>query len=321
MTPAAALLWAVLGQTTPDARPRVNLTLDSCVPAPADEVRRMLGIELHAALEDELEPSAHATRVRVGCRGSLAQLHVVDPITGKALDRVIDVLALAPKAVARLLALAITELVAASWTEAETNPTPAVPPAGPAPPPEAKQAVREAVEQREVALTVRTWNLSAAVGARGGSAGPVYGGGLGVRFNATDWGGLALDATAHYGVSGSPLGLISQGNLSLGLSAYAQYIAARYALRAGVGARAGPVWLVGQPYSLDSASGSSLFGVWGGPMITASLSVPVHPAVALEASAEAGYVVRPVTALVNGSPAASIEGAWGAVNLGVGWGI
>jgi hypothetical protein len=321
MTAAAALLLAVLGQSSPDSRPRVHLELDPCVPAPVEDVRRMLQIELHAALDEEPEPSAHATRVRVVCRGTLAQLHVVDPITGKALDRLIDVLSLAPKAVARLLALAITELVAASWSEVETNPTPAVPPAGPALPPEARRAVREAVEEREAARMVRTWNLNAAVGARGGSAGPVYGGCVGVRFNAADWGGLALDATGHYGVSGSPLGLISQGNLSLGLSAYAQYTAARYALRAGVGARAGPVWLVGQPYSVDSAAGSTLFGLWGGPMITASLSVPVHPAVSLEASAEAGYVVRPVTALVNGSPAASVEGAWGAVNLGVGWGI
>ena len=321
MTLATALLWAALGQTGPDARPRVHLELDPCIPAPAEDVRRILGIELHAALDPSDLPSPLATRVRVGCTGPLAKLHVVDPITGKSLDREIDVMAMAPKAVARLLALAITELVAASWTEAETNPRPAVPPAGPPPPPEMKQAVREAVEQREAGQVVRTWNLSAAVGARGGSAGPIYGGGLGLRFNAADWGGLSLDATAHYGVSGAPLGLISQGNLSLGLSAYVQYAAPRYALRAGVGARGGPVWLVGQPYSLDAAAGTTLFGVWGGPMLTASLSVPVYPAIALEASAEAGYVVRPVTALVNGSPAASVEGAWGAVNLGVGWGI
>jgi hypothetical protein len=56
-------------------------------------------------------------------------------------------------------------------------------------------------------------------------------------------------------------------------------------------------------------------------MISASVDVPVGKSLALEACLEGGYVVRPVNALNNGAQGASVEGFWGAVNVGLSWGI
>ena len=63
-----------------------------------------------------------------------------------SLDRTID-LKEAPRARARLLALAIVELISASWTELETNPDPVVPPAGVRAAPEARRAALGAVRR------------------------------------------------------------------------------------------------------------------------------------------------------------------------------
>ena len=130
------------------AHPSVSLEVDPCVQADVAEVRRIVGIELGALLEDR-EPAGGAattkgasdtTRVTVACAGPLVELRVDDPLTGKGLTRPIDLSTSSATARSRLLAIAIAELVAASWTELESNPHPRVVPAGPP----ASTAAREA---------------------------------------------------------------------------------------------------------------------------------------------------------------------------------
>lgn len=67
------------------------------------------------------DPS-NTTRVTVTCDGGRVRLRVDDPITGKALERSIEIADVAPAVRARILGLAIVELVAASWIELELRP-------------------------------------------------------------------------------------------------------------------------------------------------------------------------------------------------------
>jgi hypothetical protein len=321
MTLAVAVVLSVLAQAAqPEGRPRVWLGVDGCIPVSPEEVRRILGIELHAALESSAQPSADATAIRVTCQGPYAALHVEDPVTGKSLDRAIE-LPVSRKARPRLLALAVTELVTASWTEAETNPEPEVAPVGRTASLQARQEARAAVEDRQVDRERHAVWLAALLGARGSSAGPLYGGGAALRYEAWSWGGVDLDLMAHYGQASAPLGSIAETNGSVGVAVHAQWLAPRYVARLGAGGRGGPVWFVGQPYNLTTARGTTLLAAWAGPMISASVDVPVGKSVALEACLEGGYVVRPVNALNNGAPGASVDGFWGAMNVGVSWGI
>src|SRR4029077_7676204 len=94
---------------------------------------------------------ARATAQSVGpWGGDSASLRVLDPTTGKSVERSVALAQAAPTARARLLALAIAELVAASWSELESNPQPKAPPAEPLAPVEAREAARRVVEPRPI---------------------------------------------------------------------------------------------------------------------------------------------------------------------------
>ena len=58
------------------------------------------------------------------CHDHDAELRVQDPLSRKIVTRHINVGAAAPNARARLIAIATSELVLASWSELETNPDP-----------------------------------------------------------------------------------------------------------------------------------------------------------------------------------------------------
>ncbi len=89
-------------------------------------MRRITTVELDARLVDEGETDT--TRVEASCAGSLVLIEATDPITGKSLSRLVNLAAEMEAARPRLLAIAITELVSASWTELASNPKPTVPP-------------------------------------------------------------------------------------------------------------------------------------------------------------------------------------------------
>lgn len=130
---------------------RLQLQLNRCVSVDFQETGRLLAIELNATLVS----TAHedALRVSVDCQNRfmqvrvddpatqvpvvenvesrpLIEIRVEDPYTGKALRRTIDLRRDTRASHGRLLAIAIAELVRASWLELEANPTPQIPPVG-----------------------------------------------------------------------------------------------------------------------------------------------------------------------------------------------
>ncbi len=117
---AAALLGTWLLAATAIAaagHPPVRLDMEPCVPADAEQVRRLVALELVVDLVPTGEPAPSATRVMVGCEQEVTSLRVDDPLTGKQLQRTLHLAESDQRARDRLLALSIVELVVASWTE------------------------------------------------------------------------------------------------------------------------------------------------------------------------------------------------------------
>src|SRR5439155_8563961 len=107
LTAAAGVLAVLLLEQAPaGAKSLVALEIDPCVRVDRAQVRRVVTVELGDAPTDASAAGVDRTRVAVSCIGELVELRVDDPITGKSLERTID-LAEAPRASPRLLALAI----------------------------------------------------------------------------------------------------------------------------------------------------------------------------------------------------------------------
>lgn len=126
----SSVLVAVPVSAQDEERAPVRVSLEGCPDFAEARVRSVVAAELGALLVEEGETeAAETTVVTVECGDETITLRVVDPVTGKTLERCIEEDSLHPVARDRFLALAIVELVAASWIELEVTPEPAVPPA------------------------------------------------------------------------------------------------------------------------------------------------------------------------------------------------
>src|SRR5882724_5940839 len=87
--------------------PPIVLVLDSCAAIDAQEVRRLVPIEMGAPLAAAAGAAGGPSRVFVGCvAGSpqLVRLEVRDPITGRRIDRVVTLVGDSKTDQARLVA-------------------------------------------------------------------------------------------------------------------------------------------------------------------------------------------------------------------------
>jgi hypothetical protein len=314
----AALLTAgsARAEDEPAAALTVSLTVDACVAVDAADVRKIVEIELHTATAD-----AAPTRVSVQCREALIEIAVEDTITGKSLLRAVDLMGAAPKARARLLALAIAELVSASWTELETNPEPAVLPAGPPPRAAVRAAAREvartklpsAVPDREPPLVMAVLDRRAFL------ARTAWVTGLGVRV-AEDGRlvGWSAEMIASQGARESDLGDVALDLVSVGIGATLGHRWSRVSLRGVAGARFGAARMSGVPRD-EAIEGRSVRGPWGGPMLAGAASFRIVGPLVVEALLEGGYVIAPLHARADGVRVASIAGVFvgGSIALGV----
>jgi hypothetical protein len=322
---ARLVLVALLGAAAwAGEHPRVELQMDACADAPVGDVKRFLAIDLGALLSDvpspspSPSPSMDATHAMIGCREALVALRVDDPITGKSLTREIDLAATPPAVRARLLALAVSELISASWTELETNAHPAVPPVGAVASPAARQSALAAVETRKAPLIGPLRIVALASGqfffTREGA---LWGGGLRVGQDRARGFAWALDAVAHHGSASTSLGAVVADTLSVGPILSFHHRWTRVALRVGGGVRGGAARLEGQPSGPD-IRGAVAWSGWLGPVAASSLTVAPLRQLALEVALEAGYVALPFGGRVDGTRQVAIDGAWIGAQLGVG---
>ncbi len=324
----------------PHPRPRVRLQLDRCVAVNAVEVRRVVAAELGALLVDPLGPALapsrpaapkvtqvdpevaqvdpEVTQVTVDCRDRLVVLRVSDPITGKSLERPIDLGSAEPSARGRLLGLAVVELVSASWTELELRPRPAVAPASRTASEEARRAALQAVKTR---VPPRAIALRIAGTGRGdtffGNARFLAGGGLRLTHDLPSGLSWSVDAVGQHGTASSSLGTTVADTISFGPAVGFQRRWPLIGLRIGGGFRGGAAHLEGRP-GLARVQAGSGWGGWGGPMASVSVLFAVGRSLAVELGTEGGYVLFPVAGEVAGNRQLAIAGPWLGFQLGLG---
>lgn len=306
--------------------PPIYLELKPCSPVDEAAVRQVLAVELGALFTAAGPPAAGVTQVAVQCDEERLRLQADDPLTGKSLLRRIDLRAVEPSVRARLLGLAIAELVSASWTELMANPQPQVPPAEPEVPPAVRRAALAAVRRSAAGrggTELDEWRgsrllASAAVSTFFTGSGLLLGAGVRLAASHAHHLGWSADLLAQHGSVVAGLGGVSIDLLSTGAALLFEHHFSRLSLLAGGGVRGGVAYLSGQPRVPEQTQGGSLLGGWGGPLLTLGVSTHAGRRLVIEAALEGGYVAFSVLGLIAGAPTIAIDGPWMGLQVGIG---
>lgn len=297
----------------------VLLELHQCDGLDEAELRRIVAAELGAAAAEQNGPSV--TKVSVSCEGPKATLRVEDPLSRKAVQRSINLGRADTRARARLVAIASTELVLASWAELETNPNPQVEPEGPPPSPEAQQAARGIAHDHMPGYEPRKrhWYDSETPLDRGlhllavGSErsfldykGMLWGGGLRIGDEPFRFVAWSVDTLFEKGTITLDTRRVDVTSVTGGGRLLAYLRAGHFYGGIGAGLRIG----------VASTTGSSSLALWGWPLGCVALSAHVGTSLLIELSGEASYVILPVG---GESAPGTLRGGWFSGQLGLGW--
>ncbi|HEX6766806.1 MAG TPA: hypothetical protein VF103_15030 [Polyangiaceae bacterium] len=311
---ALCSLVGCLGYSSPALAepPPVSVTLEDCPHLDPAEVERIFAAELGSAASRIVDPSV--TEVNIHCDAERVVIRVKDPLSRKIVQRSFDTSTFDLKATPRLIALAASELVLASWAELYSNPTPTVEPEGPKPPPEEASAARQALRERSFfagepegpqakpnpdLAEERVLRLVAIASFRGfpGEEGGLWGGGARLGEEPLKLVSWALDTVIERGdLHGEKV-----TSATFGASLLANYsIKKVFTLRLGAGLRAG-VLGGSEPH----------LAPWGWPLGVTMWTLRIGSFVT-DLSAEAGYVVVPI------SHGNEVRGYWVSGQLGFG---
>jgi len=318
LTAALCGAWSCAGGVArADApHPPIVLVLDPCASVDAQEVRRLVPIEMGVPLAAAAGLPGDTTRVFVGCvEGSpqLVHLEVRDPNSGRRVDRVITLVGDSKTDQARLVAIVAVELVAASRSgllpdkPAAASETPVVT----APPPPA--SAREGARTRWWAMAFGSMRRFA------GLPQIAAGGGLAVR-RALPFGLIVgADAAAEDCTQATALGTVDAFVGSLGLLAAWHATRGNVGWESGLGARGGVARLTGHgsAEALMPVRTGAVSGPWVGPMLEERVSFAISRSFGASFGAEFGYVTSGVAGHVQGQPDVALSGAWWSVTLGV----
>jgi hypothetical protein len=320
----------------PSHRLPVELEVDPCTGVAPDVVGRIFTVELGVSVTyvpagEASEPAQKpdTTLVSLSCDEGTIRMVVRDPLSGKMLERHVDLRAQRSSARPRLLSLSAAELVAASWIELDAVPAPppapiveatALPPART----EAAEAARAAISRR---LPVQ-WDVEAiAVGRRFPDANlTTWGGGVAATWAFEGWLALAGNLLGEVGSidvrhDGAMVGTASLETGSVGLCARLRRSWPTFALEGGVGGR---LFLTRLRGTAEEQPGGwvehSFTGTWGGPLAEVRVGWKVSPVMLVVASVEGGTVTRQLAGFVAKRPDVVIDGSWAALSLGIGLG-
>lgn len=341
-------------------RLQVALTIDDCVTVEREQVRHLLSLELGGPLADGATPAAttraavtclppareapaatadpqlpagapspqlparvpspELSAAAASAHADLVELRVDDAVTGKSLWRSIELQKADPGVRARLLSLALSELIFASWAELLVTPEPAVPAATPAASAAARQATSVQVERKlpraVPPLGVQLSGLGAAF-VLWGEPSVCFGGGARATGDHRYHLGWDLDVLLQHGATATVLGTVNRDLVSARAALLFHQRVPYLTLRGGLGVRLGAAKLAGEPADPKTTLGAAVWGPWGGPLLTLGLSAAAAR-VRLDLSLEAGYVVSPVAARVGGVRAVALDGTWFGIQLGLG---
>ncbi len=291
-----------------DGASGVTLEIAPCVRADAAAVRKYFELELGS----ERTRAADGAHIEIDCAGELIELRVNDPLTGKSLSRRID--PGPPAGRNRLIALAVLELMVASWSELETTPRHAVEPADTTPDPAAESSARAVIRHRIPREHAGT-QISAVTGVAMGA--PAVG--VGVRaIRAGSTLGVGVDVVVRRQVRQVNLGRITETELGGAVMGLAYYRRGHAWVRGAAGARLGYASAEGLTTDPGVVAGE-VSGVAGGPLVGAAAGLLAKGGLTAGLALEAGYHLLAVKGRVGGQVRAGAKGSWVTAELEVGW--
>jgi hypothetical protein len=232
---------------------------------------------------------------------------VEDPLTSKTLVRGLQVTDLTAAAPERFAALALVELVEASWSEL-LLPAPASVAVAPAD----TSAAVDVLGRPRVRLgahgSVRLFTAPGLV---------MVGGGVHGQITLSGPFGVALDLGADHGETKADAGRVSADSLSAAAFAVAHLQLGHVLLGGGVGFRGGGSRLVGTPLDSTLVEGKTVSAVLAGPALLADVAVGLGRfEVCL--TVESGWALWKLEGRADGRALTSLADLWVAAMLGVG---
>ena len=289
----------------------VTLTVDPCVDIAPARLEELLALELRVLTESGGPAPPGLTRAQVACLGPAVILTVSDRRGGTPAARQLDDWSAYPvQGRPRLLALALSEMIARAWASEAApppiavRPLPAAAPAAPtAAPPGPQLGVLAAVERlgrpRETAAGLD----------------------LVLAWPARAWLVLELGARASATSFETAPGAVTARTLSVVAAALAGPRRGRVWVGAGPGLRGGWAWLRGQPSGADPTS-RTLAAAWWGPLIAAVVAIELGRRWCLLGAVEGGWVARPLVGQVGPTAldaTVALDQIWLTAATGLAW--
>jgi hypothetical protein len=294
-----------------NAAPEAGFVLgaEGCPAEIADDLERLVGIELRSARQQS-EP----IEIGIRCQEDEVTLSVMGPDRSALSQRKVDLSRTASSVHARVLALAIAELI----REQQARPKPR-----PAPKPEVKKAPRREpppapkpekrlpVGRLEGFFAVSNYDLTE----------DLWGGG--VRFwylRLTPW-HAALDFSA--GTFEREVEIGAARLVSASLSARLGYTLglADLEFRFGAGQRVGMARISGSASDSSRAASGSVVGTWTAPIVYLALDTALFGRWRAGLGTELGIVLLPVRGQIQNHDDVGVDGLWGALEIGISLGF
>jgi hypothetical protein len=293
-----------------DDRPQLAVEVIGCE-QPAD-VQAVVALELGTSASDPHSLPAHgavnATRAVAQCEAERALLAVTDPLTRKHVERTVELEHVHASARARVIGIAIAELVSASWFELERAPTASAPRQAPGTQ-RARAAALQAVRAREA-----LWRVSLGVGPLLRLSHDANAPGIGAALQLiaqSPWSArLMFDLSGAHASRAIGLGAIEATVLALGAAGLLHAQNHPLGVHAGVGLRGGIARVRGESRDASAVREGDVSGPWLGSMLVLGGALALGEWGALQLTSELGYAFVAVRGRVDGRQAAAIDGAW-----------
>lgn len=313
----ALLVFACKPAASAQDAARIALDVSGCPEADASAIERLVGIELRVAIARE---ETDVTSVRAECADSVLRLVVHDPITAKTVERSYDLSTTDDRALPRTVALAIAELVAATWSELEeevreVEPEEALPVALGATTNEAARASARRVVEATRPPSPRRWTIAAFGLIRFGLRDPAFGAGARVALAPLAWLELEIAAAISRAWIESGLGTLRADTLDLTAIGFARWPLDPFVLRLGLGVRGGGAWIAGEPANPGAVEGSSVGGTHGVAIAELGLGYEPVEVLVVSLAIQGGMVFHGIEARTDDGDVQSI--ARGDLQLGV----
>jgi hypothetical protein len=289
----------------------VDLTLDGCPEIDGTRLRELVRIEI-ATMRAAGQPGPAA--VRLTCDGPHVRINLLGQTPSEA-D--LDLGGTPAPARPRLLALAITELAAASWVDPrrQVAAPPAPPPPPPAPP--ATAVLVSASAPPRPPPRARAF-VETSLRRMGSPATWLGGAGLGVEYGVRSWLAAALDVRLEAGETSTTTAPITWRVVSGVAGIAIGGGRGRLSWSALPGLSVGVVRLSASPVPTGAVS-TSLDAIWAGPSLTTRLRVAIARSAFVHVELGGGFVTHGVVGLLNNDTTLlRIDGTWAIATLGAG---